>query len=81
MTVPLTHFKDTLEKVAPVFGGYAQNDAHEFFRLVIEKIHDELNNGSKRYASYSEFQPSRRTMTIYQLVILMTLLNINHFKG
>lgn len=64
----LMQFKDTLETVAPVFEGYAQNDAHEFFRLLIEKIHEELNCGIKRAASYREFKPSEQRMTLYQLV-------------
>jgi len=67
ITGPLFKFKGTLEKVATVFEGYAQNDAHEFFRLLIEKIHDELNNGPKRSEPYTEFRPSKRLMTIYQM--------------
>jgi len=63
---PLTKFKSTLERVAPVFEGYAQNDAHEFFRLLIEKIHDEVNSAPKRSEAYSEFKPSRSASTLQQ---------------
>jgi len=63
---PLEKFKRTLEKVAPVFEGYAQNDAHEFFRLLIEKIHDEINSGPKKSEAYSEFKPSRNATTLAQ---------------
>jgi len=63
---PLEKFKSTLERVAPVFEGYAQNDAHEFFRLLIEKIHDEINSGPKKSEAYSEFKSSRSATTLAQ---------------
>lgn len=60
----LFRFKNTLERLAPIFKGYNQNDAHEFFRLLIEKIHDELNDAPKKQESYSEFNPSRRATSL-----------------
>jgi len=68
MAQSLQKLKYTLEQVAPIFEGYAQNDAHEFFRLLIEKIHDELNNAPKRTEPYTEFKPSRKATTLQQMV-------------
>jgi len=55
MSVPLFQFKRALEKVVPMFKGYAQHDAHEFFSLLLEKMHDELNNAPKKSRPYMDF--------------------------
>lgn len=68
LSAPLTQFKNTLEKVASIFEGYAQNDAHEFYILFSEKLHDELNTAPKRDEPYSEFKPSRNVRTLHDLV-------------
>jgi len=62
----LEGLKMTLEKVAPIFKGYSQNDAHEFFTLLIEKIHEELNSAPKRTEPYSEFKPSKQATSLAQ---------------
>jgi len=62
----LEGLKKTLEKVAPIFEGYSQNDAHEFFILLIEKIHEELNSAPKKTESYSEFKPSKTAVTLQE---------------
>ena len=78
---PVSHFKHALEKVAPIFEGYAQNDAHEFFRLFIEKLHDELNVGPKRSEPYTEFKASKRIITLYQKVKIPVCLKFNSFQA
>ncbi len=62
----LEDLKKTLEKVAPIFEGYSQNDAHEFFILLIEKIHEELNSAPKKAEPYSEFKPSKTATTLQE---------------
>jgi len=63
----LYRLKFTIEKFAPIFKGYTQNDAHEFYRLLIEKIHDELNDAPRKREPYSEFKPLRGTTSAREI--------------
>ena len=67
MTEVLQNLKHTLEKVAPIFEGYAQNDTHEFFRLLIEKIHDELNASPLSHTNILSLSPQEGTQRIQLL--------------
>lgn len=60
-------FKDWIGDVNLTFAGYAQNDAHEFFRFLLEKINRELNQAKGKSQHYTEFKPSSPNISTVQM--------------
>ena len=42
-TVDTSAFKDQIQKFAPRFMGYSQQDAQEFLRYLLEGMHEDIN--------------------------------------
>eukprot|EP00118_Oscarella_pearsei_P021458 m.240850 g.240850 ORF g.240850 m.240850 type:complete len:598 (+) comp40197_c1_seq18:37-1830(+) len=54
-----SEFKSRIQKFAPRFAGYSQQDAQEFLRFLLDGLHDELNSVKNRKSPVS----SRPDMT------------------
>ena len=63
--------KRSLERIAPTFSGYDQQDAQEFLKALLEGINNDLNRVTKK-PPYKELKidPNK---TIQQVVILKFL--------
>jgi ubiquitin carboxyl-terminal hydrolase 2/21 len=47
-TVDTSAFKDQIQRFAPRFMGYSQQDAQEFLRYLLEGLHEEINRVTQR---------------------------------
>lgn len=67
-------FHYVVSEYAEQFKGHSQHDAHEFFRFLIEKIHEEMNRASKK--QYSEFKPMGKNLSLNEIVNLNTIIQV-----